>query len=151
MISCKYCKSACTKAGFQKNGLQKFYCKSCSKYQQASYQSNAWLTDLNKRIVNLLIEGIGLRGMSRVLGITLKTVIDRIKQIATLIHRKISFAKGHVYEMDELWTYIGNKKNDTWLMYVFDRQTKSVVDFKVGARTKDNLKSWLMRYSNWNQ
>jgi len=145
MISCKYCKGVCSRAGFQRNGAQKFHCRECKRYQQASYRSNAWLTDLNMRIAGLLVEGIGLRSMSRVLGITLKTVIHRIKLISKSIRKPLSFTMGNVYEMDELWTYIGNKQNDTWLMYVFERQSKSVIDFKVGARTKENLKSLVDR------
>jgi len=141
MISCKYCKGVCCKAGLQRNGTQKLRCKYCKRYQQIIYRGNAWQADLNERIVGLLVEGIGLRGMSRVLGITLKTVISRIKLISKSIRRPLSFATGKAYEMDELWTYIGNKRNEIWLMYVFDRQSKSVLDFKVGARTKDNLRS----------
>jgi IS1 family transposase len=41
--------------------------------------------------------------------------------------------------MDELWTFVGNKKNETWISYMIDRVSKQVVDYKVGARTKENL------------
>jgi len=33
-MTCKFCNHACQKAGKQKNGAYKFYCKLCGKYQQ---------------------------------------------------------------------------------------------------------------------
>jgi insertion element IS1 protein InsB len=138
-MDCKYCKEPCVKAGFQKNGIQKFYCKTCKKYQQAVYTSEAYHPQSNHRIVVLLREGIGLRGMARVLRISLKTIISRIKQIAKKLKKPIQYLKSRVYEIDELWTYIGKKANEAWVMYVLDRASKQVIDFRVGARTKINL------------
>ena len=125
----------------QKNGIQKYVCKSCYRYQQATYLNKAWNGDTDNSIAKLLNEGVALRGIARILDISLTTIIKRIQIIASGIRKVIRLDKKHVYEMDELWTYTGNKKNEIWLMYVFDRQTKSVIDFKVGARTKENLKS----------
>ncbi len=36
-------------------------------------------------------------------------------------------------------TFFGSKKNMTWVMICMNRATKQVVDFAVGARTKQNL------------
>jgi insertion element IS1 protein InsB len=68
-------------------------------------------------------------------------VIQRIRNIARSINKPISFCKNGTYEIDELWTYVAKKSNETWIMYVFDRATKTVIDFKVGSRTKVNLQS----------
>ena len=45
-----------------------------------------------------------------------------------------------VYEVDELKTYIKNKTKDCWVIYAIDKQTRQVMDLKVGGRTKKNLK-----------
>jgi insertion element IS1 protein InsB len=129
------------KAGFQKNRMQKIYCKECKKYQQAAYCSEAYHPESNKRIATLVSEGVGLRSISRILGVSLKTVIERIKLIANDINKPFHQVKNGVYEIDELWTYVGSKSNETWVMYIFDRNTKIVLDFKVGARSKVNLRS----------
>src|SRR5690606_8851336 len=93
----------------------------------------------NRHVISLLCEGISLRGMARFLRISLKTIVQRIKRIARAINRPYTFVKNRVYEIDELWTYIGKKANETWVMYVLDRASKEVIDFRVGARTKINL------------
>ncbi|MBX2966466.1 MAG: IS1 family transposase [Cyclobacteriaceae bacterium] len=140
-MECKYCKGRCIKAGFQKNGVQKFYCKACKKYQQAVYTSEAYHPQSNYRIAALLREGIGLRSMARVLRISLKTIIQRIRQIAGTIRKPFHYRKRGVYEMDELWSYVGKKSNEVWIMYALDRATKAVIDFRVGSRTKKNIQT----------
>ena len=41
-------------------------------------------------------------------------------------------------EVDEFWTYVGNKKNKVWLIYVYHRETGEIVAFVWGKR---NLKT----------
>ena len=136
-----YCHSRCLKAGFQKNGTQKFLCKGCKKYQQSEYTSGAYHPQSNNQIVSLLKEGIGLRSMSRVLRISLKTIITRIKRIALATRKPLCYLKNRVYQIDELWSFVRKKSNEVWIMYVLDRKNKTVLDFKVGPRTKMNLQS----------
>lgn len=49
-------------------------------------------------------------------------------------------AIGHKFEVDELKTYIKNKRNDYWIIYALDSESQIVADFKVGKRTKKNIK-----------
>lgn len=44
------------------------------------------------------------------------------------------------FEVDELWSFIGNKTNVTWITYTIERETKSVIDFFVGSKSKENIK-----------
>jgi insertion element IS1 protein InsB len=105
------------------------------------YENQACLRDTNRNIVRLLIEGIGIRGIARVLRISMTTVINRIKCIARSINKSYTDVKNRIYEIDELWTFIGKKDNETWIAYVIDRESKEVIDYRVGARTKENLKA----------
>ncbi len=47
---------------------------------------------------------------------------------------------GQEYEVDELRTFVGNKKNECWVMYAINKTTKQVIDFAVGRRTKENIR-----------
>ncbi|MGB7500495.1 MAG: IS1 family transposase, partial [Moheibacter sp.] len=49
-------------------------------------------------------------------------------------------SKGKTYEVDELRTFIGNKKRLVWVVYALERESKKVVSFFVGARTNKTLK-----------
>ena len=66
------------------------------------------------------------------------TVIRKVKQIAKSIVRPFAILKGKEYEVDEMRTYIGNKQRLYWVVYAMRRDTKEVIDFKVGKR---NLKT----------
>ena len=119
--------------------MQTYRCKGCKKYQQQEYKNKACDKNTNQNVVHLLVEGIGIRGIARVLRISITTVIKRIKRIARSIRKSYTYVKNGVYEIDELWTFIGSKTNETWITYSFERVSRKVIDFKVGARTKENL------------
>lgn len=44
------------------------------------------------------------------------------------------------FEIDELRTYIGTKQNQYWVAYVLCSETKEVIDFIVGKRSKRTLR-----------
>jgi len=140
-MSCNYCKGNCQKAGKQRNGTPRLYCAVCKKYQQAVYRKVAYQPEITKMVGNLLCEGVGVRGISRVLGIAVGTVISRIKSLGQKVCKPSGFSSGRAFEADELWTYIGKKSNEYWVAYALERQTRQVVDFVVGKRTKATLKA----------
>jgi insertion element IS1 protein InsB len=105
---CRYCGNSCWKSGIEKNGKQRYKCKSCHKHQQTAYMYSAYRTNVNETIKSLTKEGVGIRGTARLLGISQGTVISRIKKIATLIQEP-ALVKGKHYEVDELKTFVKKK------------------------------------------
>jgi insertion element IS1 protein InsB len=130
----------CQKAGLQKNGLQKYYCRPCNKYQQAAYRYRAYHTDTIKMIPKLLCESVGIRGIGRILQIATGTVLRKIKQIANAIAKPPIPLNRPAFEMDELRTFLGHKGNEYWIAYAICPDTKAVIDFTVGKRSKRTLK-----------
>ena len=137
-MKCTYCRNNCIKKGKQKNGIQKFYCKACKKYQQKQYSYLAYEPNTNNRIVILIKEGCGIRSLSRILNISPTTVLKRILSISKSI-QKPPITLGKTYEVDEMYTYIGNKENRICITYALERKTRSVVSFSVGRRNKGTL------------
>jgi insertion element IS1 protein InsB len=139
-MQCQVCNNNCQKAGRQKNGAQKLYCTVCKKYGQATYQYKAYQNGVDPMISQLVCESAGIRGISRILKIGVNTVLRRIRRIAARIDRPIIVRYDAIFEVDELWTYIGRKDNEYWLAYALDRATGQVIDFVLGKRTKSTLK-----------
>jgi len=137
-LNCKYCESICVKNGFHANGKQRFKCKSCGKRQLWSYKYNAYQSNLNRQIIILIKEGLGIRSTARVLGISATTLLKRILSIAQSIRRPF-ISKGKTYEVDELRTFVGNKKRLVWVVYALERESRKVVSFYAGARTNKTL------------
>lgn len=144
-MDCQYCKGKCQKAGQQRNGTQKLYCKVCKKYQQVSYRKKACKAEVNGLIRALVCESVGIRGISRILNISVTTVISRVRKIGWEIRKPAITESRRSYEVDELWTYIGKKANEIWIAYALDRQTRQVTDFVIGKRTRNTLKELIGR------
>ena len=138
-IQCPQCNATAVKNGFQ-SGQQRYKCKSCNKIFPLNYHYNAYKANTNQMIVKLLKEGCGVRSISRILDISVGTVLSRMIKIEEDIEPPEFNQCNCVYEVDELWSFSGNKRNDTWIIYVLDRNTRKVVDFIVGRRTKVVIK-----------
>jgi insertion element IS1 protein InsB len=44
------------------------------------------------------------------------------------------------YQADELRTFVGNRNNECWIMYTLNSDTGKLVSWKIGRRTKENLR-----------
>lgn len=67
------------------------------------------------------------------------SVQRRIERMQKDIPKPVFTEKGQVYEVDELYTYIGSKDKPCYIMYAINRKTKEVIDFICGACTKENI------------
>ena len=148
-MECKYCTGSCRKNGKQYNGAQKYQCIACKKYQQAFYAYHACNKEVNESIIKHVKRGNGIRDISYLLNISAVTVIDRIRIIASTLESTYVSAKGCVYEMDELHTFAGTKKNEQWIIYAINKGTRDVVDMIVGRRDKDHIKKIVDKVLNY--
>ena len=139
-MNCKNCnKSDCIKRGVR-NGKQRYHCRNCLSYFQSEYRYKAYEARTNKMIAILLKESCGIRSISRILSISKNTVLSRILCLSRKI-KAPNFEKfGCKFEIDEIWSFVGRKDQVTWITYAIERETKSVIDFFVGRKTKDNIK-----------
>ena len=142
IVLCKHCEGKCVKNGRQRNGSVRYKCSVCKRKQQEEYVYNAYLKQINKQIKIFVKEGVGIRSTSRILNIAIGTVIKRILLIAKNINQPMVSLE-MTYEVDEIRTYVKNKKNLLWIVYAFERESKRVVCFNVGSRTNKTLKSVL--------
>lgn len=138
-MKCKFCEGTCQKAGRQKNGHQKFFCKACKKYQQQKYKYRAYEPEVTSMISKLKRESVGIRGVARILNIAVNTVLKYIKHIAVNIAKPPIPLAQQEFEVDELRTYVGRKGNEYWVVYALNRTTGEVVDYAVGKRSKRTL------------
>jgi transposase-like protein len=88
-MTCKFCDHLCQRAGKQRNGAQKLYCTRCDKYQQQEYIYLACRAGTIEMVQSLTCESVGIRGISRVLGIAANTVMEKIRSKMHLYDKKI--------------------------------------------------------------
>ncbi|WP_136468927.1 IS1 family transposase [Flagellimonas onchidii] len=91
-------------------------------------------------IKSLLREGCGVRDISRVMGISAKTILSRIIKIGRRSVPPQIMEHGRSFEVDELWSFVGSKSNSVWITYAIERKTKQVIGFFVGRKTRESIR-----------
>ena len=145
-LTCPRCHSPIlVKNGKKHNGAQNYLCKHCGRQfiadHQRTYQGTLpWIAPLIKI---MLVRGIGVRDISAVLKISVKKVLK------TLVSTHYALEPRHKHynclEIDEFWTYVGNK---VWLIYAYHRESGEIVSYVWGKRdlhTAEKLKERLKR------
>lgn len=140
---CRYCSGRLIKHGKTSGQKARFLCKKCGKTQLDSYSSAAYALGVDEQIIALIKEGVGIRGIGRLLAISPTTVIRHILKIAAQI-KPPPLSYGQHYEVDELCTYIQKKSRTVWVVSAYCREQKQVVRFHVGRRNSNTL-AWVLK------
>src|SRR5688572_22013651 len=117
---CPYCSCKCIKYGKTGTGTARYRCKGCSKTHSGKYIYAACRPETLLQIKMHVKEGCGIRSISRLLRISVNTVLKRILLIAKNI-RKPLIVFGKDYELDELRTYVKRKTSLLWIVYAIRR------------------------------
>lgn len=137
---CPHCEGFSIKYGKSAAGKQRYFCKNCSKTYLDNYTKRAYSFAVKEEIKKLLKESIGIKGMSRYLGVAKNTILSGILNLARSV-RKPPVVFGMTYEVDEQHTYIQNREfGETLITYAFCRETSQVVDFVIGGRSNLEMK-----------
>ena len=110
---CPKCKSEIIlKHGIVK-GKQRYTCKSCNYHFTVSKRGRALEKIYVIRALQLYLEGLGFRSISRLIGISHVTIIKWIKLYGSSLEIiRIEKDKEAIVEVDEIYSYIGSKKNE---------------------------------------
>ena len=158
-VKCPFCGSENVSLfGKTKNGTQRYICcnKSCPRRTfQLEYRYNACRPGMHERIVEMAMNGSGTRDTGRALHIskdTVTAVLKKTEKFAVPVNEK--FLSGHEAadieihnalsaEMDEMWSFCGNKKHEMWLWWAVDHETGTPLAFVFGTREHKYLSELL--------
>jgi IS1 family transposase len=135
------------KNGHKSYSKQNYLCKNCSRQfigdHALSYKGCH--SNLIQKILLMLVRGIGIRDISEIEGISIKKVLSVLVNSNRIITPKQQHYDA--LEVDEFWTYVGNKQNKQWLIYAYHRDTGEIVayvwgkrDYKTAKKLRDKLK-----------
>lgn len=79
-IPCKYCKSSDVVRYGTQSGDPRFRCKHCGRTFKTEYIYRAYESGIKERIVDMAMNGSGIRDTARVLGIGKNTVMSTLKK-----------------------------------------------------------------------
>ena len=108
MVHCPKCNSTnCVKDGIVK-GKQRHKCKSCNYRHTVKYRGAS--PEKKRQALELYLEGLGFRSIGRFLKCSHVAVFNWIKEYGKTVEDLRADSVLDVVEMDEMHTYIGEKK-----------------------------------------
>ena len=83
IVLCKYCQSSEVVRYGTQSGRSRFRCKTCCRIFKTDYIYRAYEPGVKEQIVDMALNGSGVRDTARVLGVGKNTVIATIKDKAS--------------------------------------------------------------------
>ena len=134
-IKCPTCLSdSIKKNGIKVDGKQNYQCKDC-KRQFIGDHALSYLgcnSGITRKILQLMVRGSGIRDIAEVERISIGKVLRTLTESTYQIQPKQSHYES--LEVDEFWTFVGNKNNKQWLIYAYHRETGEIVAYVWGKR-----------------
>lgn len=156
-VACIHCGETeeIKKRGKTEQGKQRYSCpnKDCEVGSFIlDYSDRGRLRKTKEQIVDMCVNGSGIRDTARVLKVSINTVIDVIKkrpeltQVNEQLIQSLDISEVEVKiekvieeaEMDEMWSFVGKKEDQRWLWHAIDHQTGEVLAYVFGRR-KDEV------------
>ena len=144
-LSCPQCSSeAVRKNGTIHNGKQKYECIVCRRQFVENPDNKIIPADLKERVRRSLLERVSLEGICRIFDISMPWLLNFMTETvqslpedlnANVIAENDEFEVA-VLEMDELWSFVGDRSNDQWLWLAMHSKTRQIIAFHVGKRNK---------------
>ncbi len=153
-LFCPACGSTSIKRnGHTHYGKQNYRCRNCHRQFVADSQRVSPATQ--ELVKKLLLERISLRGICRVAEVSLTWLLNFIAQLySTLpddLNAQAPTGQTQVQlfcwdaEMDEMWSFVGNKANRQWIWLAFDTTSWQVIAFYVGDRSRQSAQTLWQR------
>ena len=118
MITCPHCHRSTqqVKNGRTAAGSQRYRCHACRRKYTPDPQPQGYDADLRRQATQLYVDGMNLRRIGRTLGVVHQTVANWVAAHADALPAQPPQPAPPVAvaELDELYTFVGDKK--TWPM-----------------------------------
>ena len=109
-MNCPNCQSPeKIKSGLIK-GVQRYKCKSCGCHYTLSHEQKQEKEKRRRFALSLYLEGLGFHSIGRLLGVSHVSVLKWIRRYGRELDTIRNPRSCKVMELDEMHTYLGNKK-----------------------------------------
>jgi IS1 family transposase len=115
----------------------------CRRQFITDYSYRGYLSYLRELIVPMTLNGSGVRDIARVLKISINTVLKVIREQAKETQEPQLPSRLADVEVDELWSFVQQKRRQAWLWYAYSPRLHKVIGFVVGRRTDQSCQELL--------
>jgi IS1 family transposase len=143
-LTCPRCQlSHIKRNGHTYYGKQNYQCLLCDR--QFVIRQETVSPEKQKLIKSLLLERLSLRGICRVLKVSLGWLIDFVEQLYLSTPADLNFVEPTAEEIevfcleaDELWSFVGQRENKRWVWLVLERRTRQIIAVHIGDRSQSS-------------
>ncbi len=141
-LTCPRCQlSHIKRNGHTYYGKQNYRCKSCGR--QFVFREPPVTEAVKQLICRLLLERISLRGICRVLDVSLCWLLNFMRRVYNSVPADLNFRMPDdsdfellSLEADEMWSFVERKSNKQWIWLILERRTGQVVAVHIGDRSE---------------
>ena len=135
-MDCPKCQSCQKKKNGFRRGKQSYRCKSCGFQYVEHPRSQGYSKEVRQICIKMYLNGMGLRGISRVTQISHTTILNWIREAGESLSDEPQDSEiPEITEIDELQTFVGNRKNQYWIWSVVNHKKKGIVLWAIGDRS----------------
>ena len=156
-VQCPDCHRAeVVQYGKQANGTQRYRCDNpdCPRVIfLLQYHDKGRLPAVKQQIIDMTLNGSGVRDIVRVLRVSSATVIDVLKkkepaitQVNERLLKSCDPAQVDIIirqvedaEMDEMWSFVGSKSQQRWLWHAIEHHTGQLFAYVFGTREDETF------------
>ena len=131
-------------------GKQSYKCKNCGTQYVANPSSRAYSQQIKQTCIEMYLNGMGIRGISRVTKVSHVTVLNWIQAAGESLSDEPQDEEiPEITEIDELQTFVGTKKNKYWVWTVVNHKKKGIILWAIGDRSHQTFASIWSIISCW--
>ncbi len=161
-MACAECGRPCQRFGKHRNGLRRFRCAQCKRTYTEPHERTLGSMYVPAATTNLalqlLLEGNSIRSTERITQLDRNTIMRLLvlagERCTALLDSRLRDIQPKRIQADELWTYVmkkdkhvrvddPNEFGNQWIFVALDPDTKLVVSFVVGKRTRETTYAFL--------
>jgi insertion element IS1 protein InsB len=154
-VQCPHCHSEqIVKRGKTRRGTQRYLCQNmaCAKGSfLLDYRNRGCLPEVKQTVIDMSLNASGIRDTARVLRISTDTVLSELRKKEATLESvnaallrtlnpdevRVDIERAGEAEMDEMWSFVGKKKDQRWLWHAIDHCTGAVLAYVFGRRKDD--------------
>ena len=156
LISCPKCKLNQTKKNGFRRGKQCYLCKNCGRQFVLNPTPQSYDSGVKKLCIKMYLNSMGFLArhcvIARVTEISHPTIITWVKLAGENVSDDLSPHEEipEIIEIDELQTFVGNKKNKVWIWTVVNHWKEGILLWNIEDRSSKTfeplwkiMRSWL--------